>query len=92
MDDDPEGGHEDEDGEDAAEHEERVRSPARDAVGRPCGLKPGALSRFNPGRKPVELTLVEPVVAEVSADTARVGGSFRHAVRFVRLRSDLESP
>jgi ATP-dependent DNA ligase len=51
----------------------------------------GALDRFNGGREPVALTLVEPVVAEVSADTARVGGKFRHGVRFIRLRSDLES-
>lgn len=52
---------------------------------------PGAMDRFNAGREPVTLTLVEPVIAEISADTARVHGVFRHAVRFVRLRSDLES-
>ena len=52
-------------------------------------VSPGALSRFQGRGEPVKLTLVEPVVAEVSADSARVGGSFRHAVRFVRLRPDL---
>lgn len=54
-------------------------------------IGPGALDRFNSTREPVSLTLVEPVMAEISADTARTRGRFRHAFRFVRLRSDLES-
>lgn len=55
----------------------------------PEAVKPGALDRFGSRKDPVHLTLVEPVTAEVSADVARTGISFRHAVRFVRLRTDL---
>ncbi len=55
----------------------------------PDVVKPGALDRFGTRRDPVKLTLVEPVMAEVSVDVARTGYSFRHAVRFVRLRPDL---
>lgn len=53
-------------------------------------VSPGAVDRFNAGRDPVELTLVEPVVAEVSADMALTNGAFRHGVRFLRLRPDLD--
>ncbi|WP_230207841.1 hypothetical protein [Microlunatus sp. Gsoil 973] len=38
---------------------------------------------------PVHVNRVEPdVIAEVSADTAEMGGRRRHALRFVRLRLD----
>ena len=50
------------------------------------------LGRFSRDRSPVQLTLVEPMVAEVSADTARSGGVFRHLVRFERARTDLPVP
>ncbi|MEV1132426.1 hypothetical protein [Agromyces sp. NPDC049794] len=58
----------------------------------PCPevVSPGAVDRFNAGRDPVRLTLVEPVVAEISADVARSGRAFRHAVKFVRLRPELD--
>jgi hypothetical protein len=36
-----------------------------------------------------ELTLVEPFVIEISADTARDEGVFRHSVRFVRVRPEM---
>ncbi|WP_344297066.1 hypothetical protein [Agromyces neolithicus] len=52
-------------------------------------VSPGALDRFN-SRDPVHLTLVEPFVVEVSADVALSGHSFRHAVRFVRARPELD--
>ncbi|WP_101847486.1 ATP-dependent DNA ligase [Zhihengliuella sp. ISTPL4] len=56
----------------------------------PAEVKTGALSRFNrDGRGPVALTLVEPIVVEISADTATTGYSFRHAVRFVRARPEV---
>jgi ATP-dependent DNA ligase len=38
---------------------------------------------------PTELTLVEPFVIEISADTARDEGVFRHSVRFVRVRPEM---
>ncbi|MCB1298394.1 MAG: ATP-dependent DNA ligase [Microthrixaceae bacterium] len=52
-------------------------------------VKPGVLDRFNRDRGPVTLTLVDPLVVEISADVAMLGGSFRHAVRFVRARPDV---
>ncbi len=50
-----------------------------------------AFSRFNTARSDVvDLTLVEPVVVEVSADVGWDGQSFRHLLRFVRVRPDTE--
>jgi ATP-dependent DNA ligase len=47
--------------------------------------------RFGGGRLSVALTRVEPaVVVEVSADAALQAGVFRHPLRFVRVRPDLE--
>jgi ATP-dependent DNA ligase len=37
-----------------------------------------------------ELTLIEPFVIEISADTARDDGVFRHPVRFVRTRPEMK--
>ena len=55
-------------------------------------LAPGALGgRFTGAREPINLTRVEPVAAEVSADAAVSHGSFRHLVRFVRLRPELDA-
>jgi hypothetical protein len=65
----------------------------RDPVGEhpwPAVVSPGAVDRFNAGREPVQLTLVEPMVAEVSADRARTNGALRHGARFERLRPDLD--
>jgi ATP-dependent DNA ligase len=46
---------------------------------------------FGGGRLSVALTRVEPsVVVEVSADAALQAGVFRHPLRFVRVRPDLE--
>jgi ATP-dependent DNA ligase len=56
----------------------------------PAQVKPGALDRFNSsGRDTIDLTLVEPIVVEISADVAMTGHSFRHAVQFVRARPEL---
>jgi ATP-dependent DNA ligase len=47
--------------------------------------------RFGGGRLSVPLTRVDPsVVVEVSADGALQAGVFRHPLRFVRVRSDLQ--
>lgn len=80
-----------------------LRAPVARSVGAllrpPAGRHPwpevvssGTIDRFNGRRGDVSLVLVEPIVAEVSADVARTGESFRHAVRFLRLRPDLEVP
>jgi bifunctional non-homologous end joining protein LigD len=47
-----------------------------------------AYDRFNKKRD-TEITLVEPIVVEVSADTSLSGGSLRHPARFVRRRPEL---
>lgn len=52
-----------------------------------------AMSRFrNTRSEVVDLTLVEPIVVEVSADVAwdASSSSFRHPVRFVRVRPDID--
>lgn len=62
----------------------------------PAGVNPwpevisqGVLDRFSKEKGPVSLTLVEPVVVEVSADVAWSGRSFRHSLRYLRIRPEL---
>lgn len=47
------------------------------------------LNRFSKDKGPVSLTLVEPIVVEISADVAWSGNAFRHSVRYVRARPEL---
>lgn len=48
------------------------------------------LYRFSKDKGPVALTLVEPLVVEISADVAWTGSAFRHAVRYyLRPRPEL---
>jgi ATP-dependent DNA ligase len=56
----------------------------------PAQVPPSAVDRFSRDREPVDLTLVEPVVVEVRADVAWSGRSFRHALRLVRVRPELD--
>ncbi len=47
-------------------------------------------NRFSPGRDRVTLTKVEPtLIIEVAADSARQDTGWRHALRYLRLRTDL---
>jgi ATP-dependent DNA ligase len=55
----------------------------------PARVPASALQRFNRDRPFIDLTLVEPLVVEISADTAWSGAAFRHAVRYVRPRPEL---
>jgi ATP-dependent DNA ligase len=55
----------------------------------PARVPASALQRFNRDRQFVDLTLVEPLVVEVSADVAWSGSSFRHSVRYIRPRPEL---
>ncbi|MFC8525432.1 ATP-dependent DNA ligase [Pseudarthrobacter sp. NPDC057230] len=55
----------------------------------PTSVKGTTLDRFNRDKEPVALTLVKPVVVEVSADTAWSGRSFRHPLRLLRVRPEL---
>lgn len=57
----------------------------------PARVKGTALDRFNRDKEPVTLTLVEPLVVEVSADTAWSGRSFRHPLRLLRARPELST-
>jgi ATP-dependent DNA ligase len=56
----------------------------------PHRVKSTILDRFNAEAGETELTLVEPLVVEVSADTAMTGTSFRHSVRFIKVRPELD--
>ncbi|MBD1540552.1 ATP-dependent DNA ligase [Arthrobacter sp. S13_S34] len=47
------------------------------------------LNRFSKDKGPVTLTLVEPLVVEISADVAWTGNAFRHAIRYLRPRPEL---
>jgi ATP-dependent DNA ligase len=55
----------------------------------PASVKGTTLDRFNRDKEPVALTLVEPLVVEVSADTGWSGRSFRHPLRLLRARPEL---
>jgi hypothetical protein len=48
------------------------------------------LDRFTDRKEPVSLTRVEPIVVEVSADVAWSGRSFRHPLRYLRARPELD--
>ncbi|WP_241710542.1 ATP-dependent DNA ligase [Arthrobacter bambusae] len=56
----------------------------------PEEISGGVLDRFTKESGTVHLTLVEPLVVEVSADVAWSGRAFRHAVRLVRVRPELD--
>lgn len=55
----------------------------------PEEISQGALDRFSKEKGPVHLTLVDPVVVEVSADAAWSGRAFRHPLRYRRIRPEL---
>ncbi|SLK00865.1 ATP dependent DNA ligase domain-containing protein [Arthrobacter sp. P2b] len=56
----------------------------------PTMVKGTTLDRFNRDASPTQLTLVDPVVIEVLTDAAWSGQSFRHSLRFRRVRPELE--
>jgi bifunctional non-homologous end joining protein LigD len=55
----------------------------------PSVISSRTYDRFQPKRE-TQLTLIEPLTVEVSADTSIVGGTIRHAARFVRARPEVE--
>lgn len=58
----------------------------------PAQVPRTALARFHATRRDVvDLTLVEPIVVEVRADVGWDGQSFRHLLRFLRVRPDTEA-
>ncbi|MEA5456797.1 ATP-dependent DNA ligase [Sinomonas sp. JGH33] len=66
-----------------------LRRPAREHPW-PEEVPSTLIDRFARERTLVHLTLVEPVVVEVSADSARSGIAFRHVVRLIRARPELD--
>ena len=57
----------------------------------PEEISPTVVDRFTSRKEPVRLTRVEPLVVEVSADVAWSGRSFRHPLRYLRARPELDS-
>lgn len=51
-----------------------------------------ALNRFSKDKSPTRLTLVDPIVAEVSGDVAWSGQPFPHPRRYLRARPELQPP
>lgn len=49
-----------------------------------------AVAQFNSTHPITQLTLVEPIVVDVSADTAFSGRSYRHPLRYLRTRPELK--
>lgn len=64
--------------------------PAGEGHPWPEEISPRILDRFTDRTDPVRLVRIKPVAAEVSADTAFENGSFRHPVRLIRLRPDMD--
>jgi ATP-dependent DNA ligase len=68
----------------------RQLRPARPGHPWPEEISETSLNRFSKDKGPVHLTLVEPMVVEISADVAWTGKSFRHGVGYVRARPELD--
>lgn len=56
----------------------------------PSRVVSATVNGFGANREPVDLTLIEPLVVEVSADAAWSGRSFRHPLSWKRARPDLD--
>lgn len=65
-----------------------LQSP-KDAHPWPEVITETTLNRFSKDKGPIALTLVEPLVVEISADVAWTGNAFRHSVRYLRPRPEL---
>jgi ATP-dependent DNA ligase len=49
-----------------------------------------SLNRFSKGKGTVRLTLVEPFVVEIASDVAWTGKSYRHPIKLLRTRPELD--
>ncbi|HEX9088236.1 MAG TPA: ATP-dependent DNA ligase [Arthrobacter sp.] len=56
----------------------------------PDEISPTVIDRYTSRKDPIRLTRVEPLVVEVSADVAWSGRSFRHPLRYLRARPELD--
>lgn len=68
----------------------RQLSPAQPGHPWPEEISETSLNRFSKDKGPVHLTLVEPIVVEISADVAWTGKSFRHPISLLRVRPELD--
>lgn len=68
----------------------RLLSPPAGEHPWPAEVRSTAIDRFNAKEPTTQLTRVEPLVVEVSADTAFSGRSFRHPLRYIRARPELK--
>jgi ATP-dependent DNA ligase len=68
----------------------RYLRPPRGKHPWPEEISDRVLDRFTKESGTVRLTLVEPLVVEVSADVAWSGRAFRHSVRLLRVRTELD--
>jgi ATP-dependent DNA ligase len=64
--------------------------PAQPGHPWPTEITETALNRFSKDKGPVQLTLVEPLAMEVATDVAWSGQAFRHPLKFLRARPDLD--
>lgn len=55
----------------------------------PEAISETLLNRFSKDKREIHLTLVVPIVVEVSADVAWTGNAFRHPIRYLRSRPEL---
>jgi hypothetical protein len=69
---------------------ERQLSPAEPGHPWPEETSETSLNRFSKDKRPVRLTLIEPLVVEVAADVAWSGTSFRHPLTYQRARPELD--
>lgn len=56
----------------------------------PARVTSAAVNGWGGTSDPVDLTLVQPIVVEVTADAAWSGRSFRHVLRHIRARPDVD--
>lgn len=66
-------------------------SPPKGAHAWPEIITETTFNRFSKDKGSVTLTLVEPLVVEISADVAWTGNAFRHSFRYLRPRPELSA-
>lgn len=68
----------------------RHMQPAKPGHPWPEDIYEASLNRFSKDKGTVHLTLVEPIVVEISVDVAWSGRAYRHSFRLMRVRPELD--
>lgn len=68
----------------------RQLRPARPGHPWPEEITETSLNRFSKDKGTVRLTLVEPFVVEIASDVAWTGKSYRHPIKLLRTRPELD--